>query len=187
MILLGDGAGVSASRPDPGQRRHARLVRRRRRVAIACLVALVGAGAAALASSGTGERGSAGSPAGGRSTAGRPAARTKLVAKTVSSLPAAISGEAVTATAGGGRVLIVGGLDASSQSVDGVFSLDPQSGRVRPAGQLGQPLHDAAAATLGGSTLVIGGGDAVSTDAVERLGGGAATVVAHLPAARSDA
>ena len=159
-------------------------MRRRRRVAIACLAALVGAGAAAIASSGSSDDGAGRSGASGQTATGRPAVRTKLVASTTAKLPAAISGEAVAA--GGGRVLIVGGLDASNQSVDGVFSLDPASGHVRLVGQLGQPLHDAAAASLRGSTLVMGGGDAASTDAVERLDSGGAAVVSHLPTARSD-
>jgi N-acetylneuraminic acid mutarotase len=185
LIRVAEASWVHAPRPDPGQRRRARLVRRRRRLAIAGVVALVGVGAAALAASGGGGGGSAGGTASDR-TAGAEGQgfRTKLVVRTVASLPAAISGEAVAAS--GNRVLIAGGLDASSQSVDGVFMLDPATGRLQSSGHLDQPLHDAAAAPLGGSTLVIGGGNAASTSAVERLHAGGAGVIAHLPTPRSD-
>jgi N-acetylneuraminic acid mutarotase len=50
-----------------------------------------------------------------------------------------------------------------------------------------QPLHDAAAATLGGRTLVFGGGAATTYDTVQELApGGSAHRIGHLPAALSD-
>src|SRR5207237_1175404 len=69
----------------------------------------------------------------------------------------------------------------------GVFSLAAASGRLRPAGALAEPLHDAAAATGGGKTLVFGGGSAATVDTVESLKPGfTGKVVGHLPNARSD-
>jgi outer membrane protein assembly factor BamB len=106
------------------------------------------------------------------------------------SLPAPISGETAVILPGG--TLIIGGLDASEASVSGVFRLD-QTAKLRPAGSLSGPLHDAAATTLGDKVLVLGGGTETSTDTVQALpvsaaAGGSATaaVVGHLPAARSD-
>ncbi|MGN6816207.1 MAG: Kelch repeat-containing protein [Solirubrobacterales bacterium] len=105
-------------------------------------------------------------------------------------LPAPISGETAVILQGG--TLIIGGLDASETSVSGVFRLD-QTGKLRPAGSLSGPLHDAAATTLGQKVLVLGGGTATSTDTVQALPVSAATgrsatatVVGHLPAVRSD-
>jgi len=105
-------------------------------------------------------------------------------------LPAPISGEAAVILHGG--TLIIGGLDAGEASVSGVFRLD-RTGKLRPAGSLSGPLHDAAATTLGDKVLVLGGGTATSTDTVQALPVSAAagrsataSVVGHLPAVRSD-
>ena len=122
-----------------------------------------------------------------------PAFRTTLVARAASTpLPAPISGESVVAMRGG--PLILGGLDSSSASVSGVFQLDAGSGRLREAGTLSGPLHDAAAVALGDQVLVFGGGTATSTDAVQALpapgGAVASSTTAHrvgrLPTVRSD-
>jgi outer membrane protein assembly factor BamB len=133
--------------------------------------------------------GSGGSSSGGSS--GDPSPPEELASSVSSvSLPAPISGETAVAVRGG--TLIVGGLDASETSVSGVFLLD-ESGKLRPAGSLSAPLHDAAATGLGGKVLVLGGGAATSTDTVQALPESAspqaqatATVVGHLPAVRSD-
>ena len=122
-----------------------------------------------------------------------PAFRTTLVARAAPTpLSAPISGESVVAMRGG--PLILGGLDSSSASVSGVFQLDAGSGRLREAGALNGPLHDAAAVALGGQVLVFGGGTEASTDAVQALptpGGSVASgTIAHrvgsLPTVRSD-
>ncbi len=130
-----------------------------------------------------------GHPSSGNSTQVRPpsSTRTTLVATTMSpGLPAPISGEAVVASGDG--LLILGGLDSANASVSGVFRMDPATGRLRPAGALSGPLHDAAAAALADRVLVVGGGNATSSDAVQSLSaaGGGARVVGHLPTARSD-
>ena len=90
--------------------------------------------------------------------------------------------------------LILGGLDATSASVSGVFQLDAGSGGIEEVGSLTGPLHDAAAVTLGERVLVFGGGTATSTDTVQSLQatGGAvapgtvARQVGQLPTVRSD-
>ena len=106
----------------------------------------------------------------------RPAARK---------LPAPVSGEAVTTQPGGG-ILVVGGLDSSGASTSGVFRLDPRTAKLTPLGSLSQPLHDAAATTVAGAVLVLGGGSITTTDEVESLTpGGIGQIVGHLPTSRS--
>ena len=111
---------------------------------------------------------------------------TRLVAKRLPvPLQAPVSGEAVAPD--GKRLLVLGGLDAAGASASGVFSVDPGTGRLLRAGSLAQPVHDAAAATLGGTAYLFGGGDTSSTTAVQAIdAGGTARVVGHLPAPRSD-
>ncbi|MGN6663518.1 MAG: Kelch repeat-containing protein [Solirubrobacterales bacterium] len=123
-------------------------------------------------------------------SSGDPAPRELVSSVSGVALPAPISGEAAVAVHGG--TLILGGLDASEASVSGVFLL-AGSGKLRPAGALSAPLHDAAATALGGRVLVFGGGAETSTDTVQALSEGTsppaqrtATVVGHLPAVRSD-
>jgi hypothetical protein len=129
---------------------------------------------------GSGNGSSLGSPAGAPTADG-----SKLVARRLRPLPAPISGEVVVPD--GSRLLVAGGLDAADQSANGVFSLDPHTGRLKPAGTLAQPLHDAAGATLGKRVLVLGGGASASTSAVEDLtGGGNARIAGNLPTPRSD-
>ncbi|HEY2054615.1 MAG TPA: PQQ-binding-like beta-propeller repeat protein [Solirubrobacterales bacterium] len=133
--------------------------------------------------------GGGGNGGGGRADA--PRYVEKLVARNAPKpLPAPISGEAVAAMPGG--PLIIGGLDTTESSVEGVFQLDPASGRAREVGSLTGPLHDAAAAVVGERVLVFGGGTETSTDEVQALpvsGGsiaGAAQPVGRLPTVRSD-
>ncbi len=128
---------------------------------------------------------------GGTTKTNQPPVRTTLVARaTPTPLPVPISGESVVASGGG--LLILGGLDSAGASVNGVFRMDPATGRLHSAGALSGPLHDAAAAALPGQVLVFGGGTATSTDAVQSLPapGGAvaatAQIVGRLPSVRSD-
>ena len=129
---------------------------------------------------------------GGTTTPASPTLRTTLLARTATPLPAPISGESVVAMPGG--PLILGGLDSTSASVSGVFQMDAGTGKLHEAGALSGPLHDAAAAALGGQVLVFGGGTEASTDAVQALpapgGAVAAGTTAHavgrLPSVRSD-
>lgn len=121
-----------------------------------------------------------------------PAARTVLVAKASTPLPAPISAESAVALPAG--PLILGGLDSSESSVSGVFALDAGSGQLRQAGSLAGPLHDAAAAVLGNRILVFGGGAETSSGEVQALpapdgkvaSGAVASTVGQLPTLRSD-
>jgi len=100
-------------------------------------------------------------------------------------LPAAVSGEAAAAGAGG--VLVIGGLNSADVSTDSVFRVDPTTGIAASAGALAEPLHDAAAAQTAGHVLVFGGGSLTELDSVESLSaGGRGALVGRLPSARSD-
>ena len=96
-----------------------------------------------------------------------------------------VSGEAVVADRG--RLQLIGGLDSAGVSSAAVSELDTATGRLRQDGSLSQPLHDAAAGRVGGTTLVFGGGSSTTVDTVQRLTpGGTATNVGHLPSPASD-
>jgi Kelch motif len=127
-------------------------------------------------------------PASNPHTLNRPAPpRTpRLVARlSPNRLPAAVSGEAAVAGAGG--VLVIGGLNSADVSTDSVFRVDPTTGRAASAGALAEPLHDAAAAQAPGRVLVFGGGSLTELDSVESLSaGGHGALVGRLPSARSD-
>jgi Kelch motif/PQQ-like domain len=125
------------------------------------------------------------------SPAGTPA-KTMLVVRRAPSLPAPISGESVVGLPGG--PLILGGLDSAEASVTGVFQLDATGARLKQAGALSSPLHDAGAAVLGDRVLIFGGGAETSGDEVQALpapggtvpSGTLASVVGQLPTVRSD-
>ena len=174
-------------RPRPESR--ARRARRRGRLRL--LAALVGAAVLILVVFALARSGSHGS--GGGADSGPAAAHIKLVARMAPyRLPAPISAESVVGLPGG--PLILGGLDTGESSVGGVFQLDPASGKLREAGSLSGPLHDAAAAVLGNRVLVFGGGTEASSDEVQALPLSGGTVGANasaegagrLPTVRSD-
>ena len=101
-------------------------------------------------------------------------------------LPASV--ERAVAVEISGTVYIAGGLDASGTTASGVFALDPGTGKLTHAGDLPQPVHDAAGALIGGKLFVFGGGSSVGTDLVQTFdpATGGATVTGHLPVALSD-
>ena len=84
-----------------------------------------------------------------------------------------------------GRVLVAGGLTGGS-STDQILLGTP--GALRPVGRLPIAGHDAAAALLGRTAYVFGGGQAVSTDTVVRVNTrtGAAALAAKLDEPLSD-
>jgi PQQ-like domain/Kelch motif len=175
----------SAQRPRRRPGRAARARRRRRLVPLLVVLAAI-AVVAAIAIGGSGGSGGGKAP-------GAAAGRTVLTASlSPHPLPAPISGTSAVGVPGG--VLILGGLDSSEASVSGVFRLAAGGGGLSPAGSLSGPLHDAAAAVLGGRVLVFGGGTETSTDAVQALpapggavaAGTTAQAVGKLPTARSD-
>lgn len=86
-----------------------------------------------------------------------------------------------------GGVLVIGGVDAADASTSSVSEISAGGRSVPSAGSLAAPLHDAAAATLGGKTFVFGGGAATTIDSVEMLSAsGQSQVVGALPGTRSD-
>jgi hypothetical protein len=112
-------------------------------------------------------------------------------------LPAAVSRPAVVPDGNGFTVL--GGLAPSQSSVASVYSVDPATGAATPGGTLSAAVHDAAAASLGPSTYVLGGGSpdtvatiqSVPTPATPTAAAGpgseaTGTVAGNLPTPRSD-
>jgi hypothetical protein len=111
---------------------------------------------------------------------------TSVVATTLAvRLPAPASRVAAVATSD--HLLLLGGLVAGGTSTQ-VLALDPATGAVSAAGRLPHATHDAGAAVLGGSALVLGGGVQASADWVQAIpvAGGTGAVVGHLPQPRSD-
>jgi len=166
------------SRISPGRRRG--LVRLG--ILLASAAALVVALTVISGSSGGGTR-SGGRAAEAKSAGTSPAALSADLSTWT--LPVPLHGQAVAAAAGG--LLVVGGETGSGASTDRVYRFDPISGKTVATGSLAQPLHDAAAATVGEETLVFGGGSTSTLDLVQALKPGAvATQVGRLPDAESD-
>ncbi|MHB8457267.1 MAG: hypothetical protein ACYDBS_06205 [Acidimicrobiales bacterium] len=105
----------------------------------------------------------------------------------------------VTLPAANGRSLIVaGGIYGSGSSTQGVYEVNPLTGQASQIGNLQAPLHDAAAAVIGGRGYVFGGGVSQPLAGAQQLAGlspsgqGAntplpvATSLASLPQARAD-
>ena len=101
-------------------------------------------------------------------------------------LPAPVERE--VAVAAGGAALLAGGLDSAQQSTNGVFRMNPDSGKLVQLGSVPQPFHDAAGAVLGTRLLIFGGGAAQSSSSVQAfdLRGHRGSIVAQLPRALSD-
>ena len=159
--------------------------RRRGLVRLGILLVSIGAlivvGLNAISGSSGGGQSESGQTASARSLRSGPA---RLVASNRARMPVAIHGEAVAPSSG--ALLVIGGEDSGGSS-DRVYRLDPATGRSSPEGSLVQPLHDAAAVTLGSGTLVFGGGNTSTLDLVQALTpGAAAQAVGHLPDAVSD-
>jgi hypothetical protein len=75
------------------------------------------------------------------------------VSRALYRLPAAL--QRAVAVAWHGKILIAGGFDAANRSANGVFSLDPASGRLRSLGSVPLAFHDAAAALIRAATARI--------------------------------
>ena len=116
---------------------------------------------------------------------GRPVART-LVEHATGALPAALQ-DASSASVGGGRVILLGGLTAADTSADSILVASASSGRE--VGRLASARHDTAAAAIGRFVYLFGGGDATSQiDEIVRVDpkSGQTSIVGHLPSASSD-
>jgi outer membrane protein assembly factor BamB len=111
---------------------------------------------------------------------------SQLAFSTLSDLPAPVQRSVAASYAG--RLVIAGGLDVAQSSTNGVFSLNPSTGRLVSLGTVPQAFHDAAAAVIGARLFVFGGGAATSSDAVQAfdLRTHRGRIVARLPRALSD-
>jgi hypothetical protein len=86
----------------------------------------------------------------------------------------------------GGRVLAIGGLDAADTSTDNIVLVE-QSGAARTVGRLPAPLHDSAAASIGGRAYLFGGGDVASRAGILRISeSGHPSSAGRLPIGASD-
>jgi outer membrane protein assembly factor BamB len=105
---------------------------------------------------------------------------------------APISRESVVANTGG--LTVLGGITPSGSSLPTVSTINLSTGTVAAAGSLAAPVHDAAAAAIGRSTVVFGGGSpdtvatvqSVPTPSVPPASTPAGAAVGQLPAPRSD-
>jgi YVTN family beta-propeller protein len=87
----------------------------------------------------------------------------------------------------GGRAILLGGLTAADTSTDEILAATASGSRV--IGRLPSARHDTAAAAIGGSVYLFGGGNGVAQlDDIVRVDPetGQAAVIGHLPAASSD-
>ena len=105
--------------------------------------------------------------------------RASLRVRRVGSLPQALS-KASAAALPGGRLMVLGG-ELAGSSVDTIYAGPPS--RLRLVGHLPAPGHDAAAAVLGRSVYLFGGGQATSWTHVVRVSaaGKAVSASSHRP------
>ncbi len=100
-------------------------------------------------------------------------------------LPVALS--RVVAVPLSGKVVVAGGLDAHQVTTSQTLVFDPSTPSVIAASHLAVAVHDAGAGVVASTGLVVGGGSAASSSAVQAVhADGTATVVGELPQARSD-
>ena len=110
---------------------------------------------------------------------------TNLAEQRTGSLPAPLQDPSFAVAHG--SVLLLGGLTAADTSEDSEVAAGFRGGRV--IGRLPSVRHDTAAAALGASVYVFGGGNGASqlSDIVRvDPASGASSVIGHLPAASSD-
>ena len=91
--------------------------------------------------------------------------KPRLRVTRIGSLPSAFSKAAAVALPNG-RLMVLGGYTGAG-SLDTVLAGPPN--RLRVVGHLPQPTHDAAAAVLGSSVYLFGGGESVSMPSVVRV------------------
>jgi N-acetylneuraminic acid mutarotase len=152
---------------------------------VAALTLVAGCGASLPAAHTTGGSSPTVSTSSSSSTSPTAAAPRQLVVRTLPwRLPTPLGREAVVAV--GDRLLVAGGLVAGDQSTAVAYRLDPTTGHVQPLRSLPVPVHDTAGVLLGGSPVVIGGGNASEQDVVQVRHPGGWTLAGHLPQTRSD-
>ena len=121
-----------------------------------------------------------------------PSPATSSVASPVRSRPAGYRlpapVERAVAVGSDSGIVIAGGLDAAGGSTNGVFRLDPASGRLARLGTVPEPFHDAAGGLIGTRLFVFGGGSSHSSSSVQSfdLTARRGAVVARLPRPLSD-
>jgi outer membrane protein assembly factor BamB len=132
-----------------------------------------------------------------------PASGSGVPAPASSAAPSATAGPAVTATTLSvrlpvalsrvvavplsGNVVVAGGLDSHDVTTSQTLIFDPGSTSIRAAGHLPIAVHDAGAGVVGSTALVVGGGSAASSNAVQAVhADGTAAVIGRLPQLRSD-
>ena len=91
--------------------------------------------------------------------------KPRLTVTRIGSLPRTLSKAAAVALPHG-RLMVLGGYTGAG-SLDSVLAGSPS--RLRVVGHLPQPTHDAAAAAIGGSVYLFGGGESVSVPSVVRV------------------
>src|SRR5262245_44650283 len=169
-----------------------RIVRRRRRVALLLVAAVLAIGISALAVQRSGgPRAAGGAAHAGHKAPGDPVAGTGgtqsvvLRERPARRLAAPVQA-AAAAAAGRGRVLIAGGLTAADTSRSDIQVVAPAGAAAR--GRLPVRLHDAAAVAIGGAVYVVGGADFQTSSTIYRVDPrtGRATAAARLPVPMSD-
>ncbi len=180
--------------------RQRRIRRQRRRAAaLAVLVLLVVVGVIFASCSGGGGSGTTTTTAPAKSSASTVTGPPSIEAGVEPwQLPDALSRESVVSEGTG--LVVLGGLTAASNSVATVTTVDTVTGAIAAAGSLAAPVHDGAAATIGRTTSVYGGGSPATVSTVQSIltpglagatpATGATvttgTVSGQLPAPRSD-
>jgi len=128
-----------------------------------------------------------GSPAPASSDPGPAVSARPVVTATKISVGLPVALSRVVAVALNATVIVAGGLDAHQVTTSQTLLFDPNSLSIRPAAHLAIAVHDAGAGVVGGTALVVGGGSAASSDAVQAVhADGTAAVVGRLPQVRSD-
>jgi hypothetical protein len=117
--------------------------------------------------------------------ASRPPIRTSVKIVRVGRLSAAVQ-DAAAAPLEGGRIVLLGGIDAADTSTDAITLLS--GGRATAGGTLPTPQHDAQAARLGHDVYVFGGGEFSSFDHILRYDptSDVVSTAGRLPTAASD-
>ena len=82
-------------------------------------------------------------------------------------MDAPLSHESVVA--GGTGLMVLGGITPAGNSLSTVSAINVQTGAVSSAGELAEPVHDAAAVVIGSSAVVFGGGSPDTVSTVQRL------------------
>ena len=114
------------------------------------------------------------------------AATGTLAAHASGALPAPLQDPAL-ADLGGGRVMLIGGLNSADMSTNEIRLV--QGGRTRVIGHLPLAMHDAAAVAIGGKAYLFGGGDgSAQHDEIDVIDPATGTphLVGTLPSATSD-